>query len=100
MQTRLVADADLAQLDAAAELGRQIAHQFAEVDPALGGEVEDQPRSVEELLDPRQLHRQVPLADLQQAGPVGLTLALLVLEAQHHVLARRFSDDDAGGGSW
>ena len=39
------------------ELGRQLAHQLAEVDAAVGREVEDQPRSVEHLLDARQLHR-------------------------------------------
>ena len=77
---RLVADADLPHLDARPEVRGQLAHQLAEIDAAFGGEIEDQPRAVEQLLDPRQLHRQAALADLQQADALRLLLALLLLQ--------------------
>src|SRR5262249_32649584 len=72
---RLVADADLPHLDAAAEVRRQIPDQLAEIDPALGGVIEDEPRAVEHLFHPRQLHRQAALADLHQADALGFLLA-------------------------
>src|SRR5262249_6810192 len=50
-----VADADLAHLDPRAEFAGELAHQLAEIDAAVGGEVEHQLRSVERLLHFRQL---------------------------------------------
>src|SRR6185436_16921503 len=78
---RLVADADLAHFDSRPELGRQLAHQLAEVDAAVGGEIENQLRAVERLLDPRQLHAEAALADLQERDAICLLLAMLMLEA-------------------
>src|SRR5512140_155687 len=46
-----VPDADLPQLDPGPEDRRQVLHQFPEVDPLLGGEVERDPVAVELVLD-------------------------------------------------
>src|SRR5947199_268618 len=62
----LVANTDLPHLDPRPELRRELAHELAEVDPAVGGEIEEQLRSVERLLDACQLHPQSVLADLQE----------------------------------
>src|SRR5436190_5937307 len=89
----LVAHADLAHLDAHAEVRREVADQLAEIDPRLGGVVEDQPRAVEHVLDLRQLHRQAALADLELRDALGLLLALRLLQPLHHVVLARAPDD-------
>ena len=66
---------------------RQLAHELAEVHAAVGGEVEDQLRPVERLLDPRQLHAEAALADLQERDAIRLLLAVLMLEARDHIVA-------------
>ena len=88
----LVAHADLTHLDAGAELRRQLANQLAEIDSALGSEIEHQPRPVERLLDPRQLHRQPALPHLHQRDAMRLTLALLLRPARDDVLVRGQAD--------
>ncbi len=55
---RLVAHADLAQLDPGAEGRRQVAHQLAEVDPLLGGEVDGELVAVPLPLGVADLHQQ------------------------------------------
>src|SRR5581483_10524314 len=90
---RFVADADLAHLDARAEFARELAHQLAEVDARVGGEVEDQLRAVEGVLDARQLHREAALADLHVRDPKRLAFAPLVPLARDDVLARREAHD-------
>src|SRR5262249_33271034 len=90
---RFVAHADLAHLDAGAELGGQLAHQLAEVDAAVGSEIKNQLRSVECLLDARQLHAQAALADFQQRDPVRFLLAVLLLHPRDDVVARRNAHD-------
>ena len=72
---------------------RELAHELAEVDAAVGGEVEDQLRAVERLLDPRELHAEPALADLQQRDAIRLLLAVLVLEARDDVVAGGEADD-------
>src|SRR4051812_9824334 len=62
-QLRLVTHADLPHLDARPKFGSQLAHQLAEIDAAVSGEVEDQLRSVERLLDAGELHAEPALAD-------------------------------------
>jgi hypothetical protein len=52
------------------ELGGKLAHEFPEVDAALGREIENQPLAVERLLGLRQLHAEAALADLQRRDPV------------------------------
>src|SRR6185436_4276586 len=89
---RFVADADLTHLDARAELGGQLAHELPEVDAAFGREIEDQPLSVERLLGLRQLHAEAALADLERRDPVGVALALLVLQSHHDVVVRGDAD--------
>src|SRR6185503_13280857 len=76
----LVAHTDLPHLDPHAEVRREIAHQLAEVDARVGGVIEDEPRAVEQVLDPGQLHRQAALADLQLRDALRLDLALLLLQ--------------------
>src|SRR5690606_36436612 len=90
---RFVADANLTHLDARPELARELAHQLAEIDACFGGEIEDEARSVERLLDARELHREPPLADLQQGNAVRLTLAMLLLHPRDDVFVRRHADD-------
>ena len=63
----------------------------------VGGEVEDQPRTVERLLDARQLHRQAALADLQRRDAEGFALALLMPRAGDDVVVRGQPDDAMGG---
>src|SRR3954471_14644349 len=86
---RFVAHADLPHLDPRAEFGRQLADQFAEIDAAVGGEVENQLRAIERLFDARELHAEAALANLQERDPVRFLLAKLVLHARDDVLARR-----------
>ncbi len=62
----------------------------------LGRVVEDEPRTVEDLLHPRQLHREAPLADLHQADALRVLLALLVLQACDDVVACRLPYDAIG----
>src|SRR5262249_50000016 len=90
---RLVAHADLAHLDARAELRGELAHEFPEIDAAVGREIEDQLRAVEGLFDARELHPEAALADLQQRYPVRLLLAALVLQTRDDVVARREAHD-------
>ena len=71
------------------ELGGQLAHELAEIDAAVGREVEHEPRAVERLLDARQLHAEAALADLQQRDAVRLALALLLLQPRDDVVVRR-----------
>src|SRR5690606_13522840 len=63
-----VPDADLAELDAGAEEGREVAHQGAEVDPLLRGEVDGQTPAVPLPFGVTHLHEQLvrahPLDDL------------------------------------
>ena len=89
---RFVAHADLPHLDARAELRRELAHELAEIDAAFGREIEDQPRTVERLLDARELHAEAALADLQRRDPVRVTLALLVLQPHDDVVVRGEAD--------
>ncbi len=68
---RLVADADLAQLDAGVEHGSQALDQAAEVHPAVGREEEDDAGALEVALHVDQLHLQLVvqnffLADLER----------------------------------
>ncbi len=60
---RLIAHADLAQLDANAELAGQIAHQLAKVHPGLRGEEERQPVAVKRVLGIDQPHGQASCGD-------------------------------------
>ena len=74
-QFRLVPNPDLAHLDAGAKVVGEVLDQFAKVDPAIGGEVEDDLRAVEQVLGPHQLHRHFPLLNPLQAEAVGLFLS-------------------------
>ena len=95
---RLVAHADLAQLDAHLEHAGQILHQLAEVHAAVGGEIEDDLGVVEGVLHAHQLHLQlVPrhllLTDAERlllaAGVVLRALLVLLGGDAHHLLQRR-----------
>src|SRR4029078_11413733 len=94
---RLVAHADLAHLDPRVKLRGQLAHQLTEIDARVRGEVEDEPRPVEDLLHAGQLHSQPALPDLEQRHAVRLTLALLLLQAGGEVLASGQPDDPLAG---
>src|SRR5712691_12061358 len=89
----LVANTDLPHLDPRPELRRELAHELAEVDPAVGGEIEEQLRSVERLLDACQLHPQSALADLQERDAKRLLLTVLVLQAGDDVFLARQPHD-------
>src|SRR5262245_2941074 len=88
-----VADADLAHLDPHAEFARQLPHKVAEVDPSVRGEIEQEPRSVERVLDARELHREAALADFQQRDAVRFLFAPLLLQPRDDVVAAGQSDD-------
>ena len=53
---RLVADADLAHVDAHVEMRRELAHELAEVDALLGLEVEHRVLAVEQVLHRNRVH--------------------------------------------
>src|SRR5262245_61282436 len=78
--TRFVPYPDLTHLDPRPEVRGEIAHQLAEVHTSLRGVIEDEARTVEDLFHSRELHRKTALADLQQADPMRITLALLVFQ--------------------
>src|SRR5690606_31506983 len=63
-QRRFIADADLLQLDARAEGAREVAHELAEVDASLGGEVDGELVAVELPLRLTDLHLQAVLRHL------------------------------------
>src|SRR5262249_46895408 len=88
----LVAHADLAHLDARAEFGGELADQLAEIDAAVGGEIENQLRAVERLLHARELHAEAALPNFQQRDPVRFLLAMLVLHPRDDVVARGDAD--------
>src|SRR5262252_1283076 len=83
-----VTHTDLPHLDTRTEFGGKLAHELAEIDAAVGGEVENQLRAVERLLDARELHAEAALANLQQRDPVRLLLAMLVLHPRDDVVSR------------
>src|SRR5205814_7626985 len=58
----LVPHPDLPHLDTGLELRRELPDQLAKVDARIRREVENEPGSVEGLLDARELHRESPLA--------------------------------------
>src|SRR5207248_6198215 len=87
-----VADADLPHLDSRAELGRELADELPEVDASVSGEIKNQFRAVERLLDARQLHAETPLAELHHRDAVCFALAMLVLEPAYDVVAARETD--------
>ncbi|CDD39224.1 unknown [Collinsella sp. CAG:398] len=60
-EARLVADADLAHVDARMEARGEVLHELAEVHAVLGGEVEDGFLSPEEILHPHRFHVEVVL---------------------------------------
>src|SRR5262249_45692238 len=62
-QLGLVADADLAHLDARLVGAGQVAHQLAEIDALLGQEVKDDALAAKEVLHVHQLHLEPALAD-------------------------------------
>ena len=75
---RLVSDADLPQLDAGAEDGRQVFDQVTEIHPAIGGEEEQNLAAVEAVLHFHQLHFQLVLGNFVLANLEGFFLLLLV----------------------
>ncbi len=82
-QLGLVTHADLAHLDAHAQLLGQVLYQLAEIDPAVGGVEKDAFFFAEEVTDGGQLHGQLEGADPLQAEVEGA--ALLVLQPVHLV---------------
>src|SRR6185503_17261288 len=60
-EARLVPRPDLAQLDAGAEIVREVADELAEVDPLFAHEVNDHALAAEEVVDLHDLHGEVEL---------------------------------------
>src|SRR5690349_13145376 len=88
-----VAHAELPRRDPRAELRSQLAHQFAEIDASVGGEIENQLRTVERLLDAGELHAEAALANLEERNPVRFLFAMLVLHPRDDVVARGDAND-------
>ena len=63
----LVADADLSKLDARLEVPGEVLHELAEVHPAVGHEVEDDPAPAEQVLDVDEPHREPAFPDALDA---------------------------------
>src|SRR5688500_6959698 len=70
------------------KLRRELAHQLTKIHASFGGEIKDEPRSVEQLLDSRQLHLESTLPDLHERNAMRFLLTLLPLEAHGHVFRR------------
>ena len=85
---RLVAHADLAHVDAHVEVGRQLAHQVAEVDALLGLEVEDRLVAVEEELHRHGVHVGVGLGGHGLELGQGLAASALEVLGALDVLGR------------
>ena len=90
---RLVAHADLAQLDAHFEHRGQILHQLAEVHAAVGCEIEDDLGVVEGVLHADQLHLQLVPGHLFLADAEGLLFAAGVVLRAANVLLRGDAHD-------
>ena len=89
----LVANADLAQLDAGAEDAGQVFDQVAEIHAAVGREVEQHLAIVKSILRIDQLHLQAVRMDLLLTDAVSLLLAKAVADLDLGVLGRRDADD-------
>lgn len=74
----LVAYADLAQFDAGAERRGEVLDKFAEIDPAVGGEKEDDLAAVEIVVDLDQLHLEFVVQDFLFADFEGVVLSFAV----------------------
>ena len=94
---RLVAHADLAQLDAGVEHAGQVPHQFTEVHPPVGGEEKDDLVALEAALHVHQLHFQAVLGDLPLADDGGFFFALCIALHGPAVLVGRQADQGAQG---
>src|SRR5207249_1602694 len=90
---RLVAHADLAQLDARLEAARQVLHELAEVHPLLGGEEEGDAVAPERHLDLGQIHLQLAQLDPLPAVVERLRLERAVLVFLVEILFFRLADD-------
>src|SRR5687768_17645616 len=75
------------------KLRREFAHELTKIHASFGGEIKDEPRSVEQLLDARQLHLEPAFPDLQERDTVRFLLALLPLEAHGDIFCCRLADD-------
>lgn len=82
---RLVAHADLAQLDAGAEGARQIFYQVPEIDAAVGREVKQDLGAVQRVLHVHQLHIQLMLGDALFAHGEGVLFVVAVFLHPAHV---------------
>src|SRR5262249_6343296 len=71
----------------------ELAHELAEIDAAVGGEIENQLAAVERLLHARELHPQPALAHFQHRDAECFLFSVLVLHTRDDVLTRREADD-------
>ena len=90
---RLVAHADLAQLNARAEYGGEVLDQLPEVHTPVGGEEEEQLAAVEGALRRDQLHFELVFRDLLQADVKGALLLFEIRSVDMLVLRRRKAED-------
>ena len=89
---RLVAHADLAQLDTGAEHAGEIFDQLAEVYAAVRGEVEQQLVHVERAFRGHEVHFQAAVLDLSLADEKRLVRALAVALERFHIRLGRDAD--------
>ena len=84
----LVPHADLPKFDAHFEHARQILHQFPEIHPAVGGEIEDNLAVIEGVFHAHQLHIQLMLGDFLLTDAEGVLFPLGVIGRPALVLFR------------
>jgi len=89
----VVAHTDLAQLDPALELRREVAHQVAEVDAMLGGEVERDAVAAERHLDLGEVHLELAQLDPLLAVLERFALADGIVIELVQVLLGHLADD-------
>src|SRR5262245_38699241 len=94
----LIAHANLPHFDARVKLARQVADQFAKVDPFLGDEKEDEPLAAKEILDVDKVHLQFTVANESLAFLEGKLLFLVQLGEHLAIFGRLLAENLALGG--
>ena len=91
-QLRLVADADLPELDARAENAGQVLHELAEINPSVGREIEENLAVVKGVLRLDELHVEPSCGDLLLADAESFFLPRFIFALPRVVLLRRHAD--------
>ena len=84
---------DLLHLDAGVELMGEVLDQFTEIDAAVGGEVEDDLRAVEEIFRTHQFHDHAAVRNAVAAETKSFLLQVFMVVFQQEVVGRGLAQD-------